>query len=302
MMNENDLDAVTRNCEKAQNRIAKAYEIARYHVYELAYLLSDAALDREKTLGEEFFAAYKEVRRRLYSAEGSQTAPHSELAGALASFCSAVCDICAERGRPLSPVELAETESEPENSKIAYMRNSVSDEAYRIFSTAVKNASVVYPESFAAVCEEVYYGRTGYCILPYETSEEGTLSGFTRLIRKYELCPNMVCSVPTEQGVTRFVLLGRGQYASAYSVRCKRRYLRTTVFAAEQAAFSRLCGVAGELKAVIRKTESIPVAWNDGRYAITVTFELPDSAISPFLLYLALEMPECDGTAVYAEI
>ena len=297
-MNENDLDAVTLNCENAQNRIAKAYEIARYHVYELAYLLSDAALDGDQALGEDFFAAYKEVRRRM--SEGAT--PQSALAGALASFCSAVCDICAERGRPIFPVELTETESEPENSKIAYMRNSVSDEAYRAFSEAVGNASVVYPESFAAVCEEVYYGRTGYCILPYETSDEGTLSGFTRLIRKYELCPNMICSVPTEQGVTRFVLLGRGQYASAYSVRCKRRYLRTTVFAAEQTAFSRLCGVAGELKAVIRKTESVPVSWNDGRYAITVTFELPDSAISPFLLYLALEMPECDGTAVYAEI
>ena len=148
----------------------------------------------------------------------------------------------------------------------------------------------------------MYYGRAGYCILPYESSDEGSLSGFMRLIRKYELCPNMICSVSGEHSVTRFVLLGRSQYPSAFSVKCKRRYLKISIDSTNSGTVAALTGAAEVLGYTLCKTESIPVSWDDGRYAMSLTFDVTGKDVAPFLLYLELEIPECAERSVYSEV
>ena len=291
--------AVTRNLRNAKKRISDATEIASFHIDELAYYLAEGG----DMLGERFFEIYSEVRQALIAPVNGET-DGAALEAARACLLGRLCErvLCeSERlGRAVSASDLLSGVTEAENGKIAYMRNALSDEAYRAFADTVENASVVYPSSFSAVCEEVYYGRVGYCILPYESSEEGTLSGFMRLIAKHELCPVRTCSVRTDHGVTRFALLGRAQYGSALSGK-GRRILKLTVDRPEPYTFLRLLSASGELGLTLRKTESAPVAWSEG-YATTLTLEIGERDVKAFLLYLALEVPECAYKAVYTEL
>ena len=292
MKNKNDALAVTRNCENAQKRIGDALTVAHYHVSELAQLIADGISNG--TARE----TYAELRGSLAPSELEGVVSGVVTSCIVAELCKEVC----ERAEGLQPFDFLTSEGDAENSKIAYIRTSASDEAYRIFSSVIDGASVVYPGSFAAVCEEVYYGRAGYCILPYESSDEGTLTGFMRLIRKYELCPNLICSVTGESNVTRFVLLGRSQYPSVYSVKSKRRYLKLSIDSSSSGTVAELTGAAAQLGYTLCKTESVPVSWDDGRYAISLTFDVTGSDVTPFLLYLELEIPECAEISAYSEV
>lgn len=220
-----------------------------------------------------------------------------------AYYCSAVCACAEESGRPIEESELLETAAAEENElgvSVAYVRNAVSDEAFKRFSGAMKSPSVSYTASFAAACEEVYYGRVRYCILPYESSDEGTLSGFMKMIRKYELYTECVCSVRGERSSTRFVLLSR-QGGEMLTAKGTKRYLKVTVDSPDADTYGRLSVAASAMRLRQIKSESMPVSWDDGRYGCVLTYELCGSA-APFLLYLSLFVPECSDRSVYIEV
>lgn len=128
----------------------------------------------------------------------------------LAVFCSE----CAKRFR-YSPLDLI-TEGEyddacPELVKIAYLKNSFSDKAFRRISRQFDKASAVYQPGFREVCEEVYYSRSDYALLPVYSSSDGHLSSFRQLITKYDL--NIICAVDVEtsdEGFMRYALLKKG--------------------------------------------------------------------------------------------
>ena len=291
-----DVEAVSRACRGAGERLDGAIAVASFHLSELARL---AVGER----GEEFSALYSKVKSSLIAPVTRENENYAALTALssclLARLCRDVCLACAETGNPISERDFFPLATEAENSRIAYMRSPLADEAYRVFSKTVREASVVYPQSFAAACEDVYNGRVGYCILPYESSDEGSLSGFVKLIAKYELSPVRVCSLATEHGSTRFVLLGRSQYLSALGG--GKRLLKITVDRPEADTVLRICSAAEELCVPLRKTESTPVSLGEG-YAAAMTFEFTGKDASPFLLYLALEVPECSEKAIFEEL
>ncbi len=101
--------------------------------------------------------------------------------------------------------------SEDEHSHIAYLKNAFSDKAFRKFSDRLDRASAVYFAGFREVCEEVYYGRSSYAILPVFSSTDGQLSSFRQLISKYDL--NIISAVDIEMSdetFMRYALLKKG--------------------------------------------------------------------------------------------
>lgn len=240
----------------------------------------------------------------LGSASDAHTAGVSATVGMNeAYYCSAVCDYAEQIGRPIEESELlaaAPNEDTDLGISVAYVRNAVSDEAFKRFACAMKSPSVSYTASFAAACEEVYYGRVRYCILPYESSDEGTLSGFMKMIRKYELYTECVCSVRGERSSTRFVLLSR-QGGEMLTAKGSKRYLKVTVDSPDADTYVKLSVAASAMRLRQIKSESMPVSWDDGRYGCVLTYELCGSA-SPFLLFLTLFAPECSDRSVYIEI
>ena len=314
------------NAEKQKNNISLAAEVFLGAADELADSLvygtrSENGSLRENILqNDEFMKAYAAARNTLvYSALPCGTP--NETSGFLSVFrskaecfasaylISAFCRKRAEAGAKISVSEFLDGEGEPENSRIAYMRNPYSDKAYGVFSSGIKDASVLYPSSFSAVCEEVYYGRSGYCILPYESSEEGVLSGFRKLISKYELRPVLTCSVITDtsvQSTTRFALLSKSAVRldaeELFAGKRLNGYLKITIGGPQEKVFERVLTAASLNGLVCTKTESVPLPWDDGRYSSALTFSLGSGDPVSFLLYLYLEIPESEIEGIYTDI
>ena len=295
-------------CHESLTGVSDSHDVNLYRFKELA---EEIALKAEPSDSiEDLKTKYEAVRERVLAtfndslglrASGfADASDEAARAISLGYFFKTLCDEAERLGAKIKTEALFATEFSPESHRIAYIKNAISDEAYRKFSQYMKKPSVVYPTSFLAVCEEVYYGRVDYCILPYETSDEGILSGFMKLIRKFELVPSCICSVKGDKNVTKLALLGRG-YSSDFSF-TKKKYLKTTVDSVDRFSLLRLFSVAESMNLTPCKSESVPVSWNEGRYGISVTFDTNSENVVPFLLYLSLEMPECSDKILYGEL
>lgn len=96
------------------------------------------------------------------------------------------------------------------NNTVAYFSNPLSDEAFLAFAGTCRSLEGCPSSGFAASCEDVYYGKAGYCILPVESIADGRLAGMYSLIDRYEL--KAVASVTVrmgEGGAMRFFLLSK---------------------------------------------------------------------------------------------
>lgn len=76
--------------------------------------------------------------------------------------------------------------SEHITGSVSYVKNPAAEKALSAFSAAGRLTRVVSTD-FKNACENVYYDRTEYCLLPLENSSEGLLYAFRRLAEKYEL-------------------------------------------------------------------------------------------------------------------
>ncbi len=222
-----------------------------------------------------------------------------------ALLCRYIWEATLGTEREISADMFFHKESGAQDLRIAYVQNSYSDEAYRTFSSVLPGTSVVYPGSFSAVCEEVYNNQAGFCILPYETSDDGALSGFRQLITKYELVQVMSCSVASEASngtrITRFALLSKSARISALPKNTQ-RFLKITVDSPENTLLSSIY-CAAELNGLkFVKSDSIPVEWDSERYSCALTFSLGFSDPSAFLLYLALEVPQSTADSIYCMV
>lgn len=349
------IDAAFHNAAKTGMFIAGAANRQVSHIYDLARcLLTDPETGEEKPamtgnplLSEAFLREYRSCCEALSYCEAPVRgeAPDGEVksaaeadiddgAGAYPLFslisqlsrlrlCEFICRIRRERGHalPLSVFFGGETEAAADSvsTRIAYVRNYYSDTAYRVFSHHIKGAGVVYPGSFSAVCEEVYYNRAEYCILPYETSDEGVLPGFRMLIDKYELVPVLTCPVVTDNSdsgsrITHFMLLSKNFTRIKPSERFDRgseEFLKITLDNPDGGVMAAVLSAALSSGLAHVKTESVPVSWEDSRYSCSVVFSIrrsrsggePDPIrLAAFLLYLALEIPESAPGGIYSSV
>ncbi len=95
--------------------------------------------------------------------------------------------------------------------RVAYQRSTYADEAYLRFSAYLEDPRVSYSHSFISACEDVYNGISHYCILPVESTSDGHLGSFARLIHRYELKIVATCDIMGNDAdrSTRYALLGR---------------------------------------------------------------------------------------------
>lgn len=92
--------------------------------------------------------------------------------------------------------------------RVAYMAGALADKAYIRFAEHIPQCRAAAFHSFVDACEEVWGGLCEYCILPLESTAEGKLLGFSRLIIKYRLQVIAVCDIKDAGDETmRFALL-----------------------------------------------------------------------------------------------
>ena len=194
---------------------------------------------------------------------------------------------------PLLP-ESVSTEP-PANTRTAYLRNAYADRAFAAFSRGIERLSAQYASSFSAACEEVYYDRCCYCILPLESSEDGLLSSFSRMIGKYDLKIARVTDVPMQNGdtVMRYALLKRGME----TVIPERGYLQATFVLPHEIPCGAFLAACEESGASVTRVTTVPLPYTSAPASFTVCFRTERRSAAPLLLFLreALESYTPDG-------
>lgn len=221
-----------------------------------------------------------------------------------------VCKFIAEeyRARRASLLErLLGSSAVQDTVRIAYFQNAYADAAFRIFSEALENPSVVYAADFTAVCEEVYYGRADMCMLPLDSSRDAKLISFYRLIDKYELCPVFSCDVTTPDGnvTTRYALLKRsfGLPSREHLSKPNFCFFEFTIVPDERSALCDVLAAAKECGLTLYKVDSIPLTYSDSEFACDVILKVGDTkGLDTFVLFLTLAVPQYEPLGIYPHI
>ena len=190
--------------------------------------------------------------------------------------------------------------SEKGADKIAYVKNTFSDNAYLQFSAELNHPRAANFDSFSDVCEEVYNGICEYGILPILHERDGKLFRFYSLLAKYELRIVCACDVPCiEQGgvtVTRYALVRK-------SLPVVREDEITHIELLLPADGGEICDLfqAAQLCALTparmdtRPSDDSDV--EDMTHQITLTCRQGELAL--FLAFLAICLPDCTVLGLY---
>ena len=191
-------------------------------------------------------------------------------------------------------------------ARIAYMQNTFSDRAYRIFERVFERVAANYFPGFREVCEEVYYGRCTYGILPVSSSADGPLLSFHKLQSKYDLKIALEADVEmNDDTVMRFALLkkGLGTLPGSIPDLCGAwRYMDLSVIITENmktGAFLSSCEVFG---AEILNITSAPTAPNDyyGEHpALTLQLDITGANLEALYIFLEASHIRYDVSGIY---
>lgn len=188
-------------------------------------------------------------------------------------------------------------EDTPPDTRTAYLRNAYTDRAFAVFSGEIHRLSAQYQTSFSAGCEEVYYGRCSYCILPIRNSEDGTLSSFTRMITKYDLKIARVCDIATQDGdsTMRYALLRRGLDLHVP----QDGFLQTTLLLPGDVSIGAFLNAAEQTGAAAEDIATLPLQYTNDRTSLNITFRIDPESTAPLLLFLGAVTESCTPDGIY---
>jgi prephenate dehydratase len=290
------------------------------HIRELARYIRDMTGDTY----DYDLAAWLEVIRKLYrdiisgvfNAEQDICEPNRRSVSAMRSAINSYDRICLCRAltdtfvrRPSAEDYFTADGITLTPNRIAYLRNAYADAAYSRVSTVLREPTVTYCDDFSAVCEDVYYGRAGLCILPIENSSEGRLATFRNLINKYELKIVMTCLVVTsENGVeTRFALLKKNIERIPLLGQPKKTELFefSVIITNIEPASADLLDILTAAKyfgLTLYKVDSAPVSYSDTEYTQNLVFSTDGAELDNFICYLSIEAPQFIAVGIYPHL
>ena len=299
-------DAIEKNLQENQRKAEALSEQELAHLQELAVEITQDC--EENPL---WIESLPDQRPPRFSSHPSPIAENNRVLSQLkkirttwqsAFLCMEMRKILQER-RLLSPTlffpEL-ESATLPERTRVVYQRNSYSDSAFLAFSKKQKYLQAAYAHSFPAACEDVYNGICELCILPVETSSEGQLSSFSKLIDRYDLKIVSICEISgTDSRSTRFALLQK-QLPTVWPTG-KETFLEISLPLEDSPSpFSillaaELCGLRSY------RLDSIPMDAPRG-FSAHFVFRTDHADLYAYLLYLAMEAPHYIPVGIYSKI
>lgn len=215
-----------------------------------------------------------------------------------------VCRFLAERFSGIADKALPAVIPDDPQPRIAYLKNAYADDAFRRFSEAIGDPTVVYVQDFAAVCEEVYYGRADMCILPLDSSRDAKLISFYRLIEKYELKIAMSCDVTSMDGGvnTRYALLRKNAaMPSEKPGNSGEMFFEFSFVPDERSGLADVLTIAERCGLSLYKVDALPLTYTDDEFSFDVILRCPE-APRVFALYMSLAVPQYELLGVYRHI
>jgi len=284
-------EIVYENIQRSSKEMFEAFEKAIPHVKELGELL--------KTLDEEERISLLESLRSKPQTLLDPKAPEYWRAG----FLHAVDDVNSRLMMSVIGSEEGSETAEPsagrQKVKIAYVRNSYSDEAYNAFASCFTRPVVSYASGFVNVCEDVYYSRADYCILPVESGRDGLLQSFRNMIAKYELKYVLTTRVAVDDGFTLFALLGK----NSEQIKAKgEQFIEINVVVSDERTIGRCLGMIEENGFHIVRIHSLALSHDDGRYSYDILLQKRQGDLTLLTNYLNIFYPGCQLNGLYTQI
>ena len=208
---------------------------------------------------------------------------------------------CLEARHPLSRSFFfpdLEQIQDKQQCRVACQRSSFADEAYLCFSGQLKAPRISYTHSFLAACEDVYNGLCDFCILPVESTAEGHLNSFSRLIEQYELKIGMACDVfgGGNDKSTRYALLSRR--INLAPTPWKETYLEFSIPLGQSPSAALLLNAAELCGMRLYRMDSLATT-EPHRFSLRIILRADDADLYAFLLFLAMEAPHYDLIGIY---
>ncbi len=200
-------------------------------------------------------------------------------------------------------VEEAENDTVFNSDTVSYLKNSLADIAFNNFSKLLKDPRVAYGETFSDVCEDVYYSRTPYCILPIENSDDGRMTSFCNMIRKYGLKIVLTCNVESANGkTTGFALLKR----DIEKIECKSsisdgEYVEIGCNFGEIIRLQEVLQAASYFGFNLHNVDSFPIYYSEKEYYFDIIFK-GSGDLKKLLFWLELEIPRFEIIGIYTQI
>ena len=176
--------------------------------------------------------------------------------------------------------------------RISYFKGPGADRAFDIFAAAISDPSVSYARDFAAACENVYYGRSQFCILPVSNSTDGRLAGFYALAEKYELFGVMRCAVPHGDGQSRYVLF-------AADASCAKKTGLLSLEMKIPHGTERLTGLLNAASCLCVSCDGVDSLPTEFGTSYLLTFSADGQALCDLLFYAVCEGCDFEITGVY---
>lgn len=303
-------DVIAQNLRETAERTKTVWEQEMAHLRELAAQIAEDGIDAadlSHTLPDHSPPRFRELFENIRAnarfgsrLERIRSTEHSVY------LCMELCNLISRGSQALHPEELLgdiEELSEHARDRIIYQRSGYADSAYLRFAPLLDAPRALYAHSFSAVCEEVYNGLSEFCILPLESSAEGQLNSFSRLIDRFALKTVATCDIPATDGVrsTRFALLRRDTLPLDPPKPTGERFfecsspLTATPTPTDLLCAADLCGLK-----LYRIDSRTPTDTDDGRERrVHLVFSVGDGNLPAFLLYLSMEAPQSEICGIY---
>ena len=188
--------------------------------------------------------------------------------------------------------------------RIAYQRNSYADSAYLKFAKLLPLPRLSYAHSFASACEEVYNGLCEFCILPLESTAEGLLSTFFRLMEQYDLKIAATCDIASGADATRtsrFALLRRS-LTPTLDPRQESLYFSFCIPQRSEPGLSELMLVTKLYGIEVTRVDSFFAHREEIGPSIRLTLLTDRVRLYAFLLYLSMELPHAYPIGLYLHL
>ncbi len=206
------------NLRTQEREISSALEARRSHLSDVAALLLASCADRPLTgealqsIGEDALLTSGEIALHREVREDT----HVGLARAMTAMtiydritlAELLLSHLQRRGQPLTQESFLAPA--PVSSRIAYVRNAYTDEAFDAFATTQTEVTSLFADSYEDACREVAEGEAGYCILPWRDTSGAYHRATLALMDVLDLTAVSVVTVTDGEDVPmQYALVGR---------------------------------------------------------------------------------------------
>ncbi len=284
-ISENQVKSIEmRNCELAfivDEILKTSFELLEdgMNVYEILMLLSE----------ELFFDDLSKKNRAFKSSICDVSTFLSSISHFdMASFSELLVSKFKEKGASIEENTFLAESDIPET--FTYVKNSLSDEAYDVFSVQFSDPRVTYSDNFKKACFDVADGKVGYCIMPFEEKGGMRIPSISSLISALDLKIVDVTPVFGFEGTAdmKYALIGQS-FRIPERNEDTDRYLEIRIGADSQVSLSAILSVAERFGISIYKIDTMS-SYENGENSMSYSVVLKDGgkSFASFLVFMTL--------------